>query len=162
MLIGGNVNNETETTDELEILLGSRQVALSTGEEITVREYGAFIEGMHVDKIARQVIQGLQELFLELQQGKDFRLQDLSAVFGSSPDAMIKLLAMACDKPEGWVSGLTDEDGQRVLLVWWSMNQNFFLRRLVTEGLAQAILDQTMREKAGQPFSAGSSDTVTH
>lgn len=148
-----NENPQTENddpSDDLQILAGETQLTLSTGEAVTLHEY-RFLEGMQVDAIAGDIIKALQDLFLSDRQGK-FRLQDLAAIFGRQPDVMVKLLAMACDRSEDWVRGLSDQDGMLIQMAWWSVNKDFFIRRLVTEAGARAIAEQADRS-AGETSS---------
>lgn len=141
------MTKDQQADDELDILMGGRYVTLSTGEQVMVREYTAFHEGMRADAIARPVLQGLQDLFQRLNEGEDFNIYDLSGVFGQYPEIIDQLLAMACDKPVEWVHGLNDRDGQAVLLNWWDANSSFFFRRLVTEGLTRAMTKRAASDR---------------
>lgn len=146
-------SQQADQNEELEILLGCKQVTLATGEEVTVREYGGFLEGMRVDAIASPVIQDLHALFSEISDGGDFNLLELAAVFGAHEEVIARLIAMACDKPEDWVKSLNDEDGQLLLMAWWSTNQGFFLRRITRAHIAKRAATTLQAEKAGEASS---------
>lgn len=147
-------NQEAKSNEELEILLGGRQVTLSTDEEVTVREYGGFLEGMRVDAIAAPMLEDLRQLFDTLANGGDFSIQALSSALGSHPEVMVKLLAISCDKPEEWITSLSDDDGQLLLMVWWSANQSFFLRRLAKDRMARQAAEEVQASRDGEKSSA--------
>lgn len=137
-----------DANEELAILLGCKEVNLASGELVTVREYGGFMEGMRVDAIAAPLMHELGDLFERMSNGEQFSLQALSGAFGAHPQAMAQLLAMACDRDREWVESLSDDDGQLLLMVWWSVNQGFFLRRLVKEKMAREVAADM--QKAGE------------
>jgi len=142
--------------DELEVLIAEQTLTLACGEQVRVHEY-TFMEGLRVDALAGAMIKRLQDLFLaSAGDGADFRLQDLAAVFGEEPRLMSALLAIACGREPAWVEGLSDQDGQLLILTWWNVNRHFFVRRLVTELGARAAVRQ-----AGDASSPGSSATAT-
>ena len=132
-----NQQTDNDPGNDLGEVLGFEPVTLRTGESVHVREFGAFMEGIKVDAIARPIIQSLQDLFLQLERGHDFKLQDISAVFGAHEAATAELLAMACDRETAWVESLKDADGQLVLMAFWRANHDFFTRRLLAEGLSR-------------------------
>lgn len=148
-----NENQQTsaaaDPAEDLQIIAGETRVTLSDGEAVTLREYG-FMQGMQVDAIASGIVKDLQDLFLSDQQGL-FRLQDLARIFGQAPDIMVTLLAMACDRAEDWVRQLSDQDGMLIQLAWWSVNKDFFIRRLVTEAGARAM--KAVTPSAGEASS---------
>lgn len=125
--------SDPDLAADLDILIPDRELVLSTGETVKVHEY-TFMEGLKVDAAAVGLIMALQQLFYRNVDGdQDFHLQELIAVFARDPAIIAELLALSCAHDSAWVEGLADADGQLLLMAWWGVNRNFFVRRLVSE-----------------------------
>ncbi|MGI0451543.1 DUF6631 family protein [Pseudomonas aeruginosa] len=45
-------------------------------------------------------------------------------------DALRELLAISCGQSVDWVDALPADDGEALVLTWWTVNNGFFVRRL--------------------------------
>lgn len=98
------------------------------GVAVVMREYG-FHESLklHAD------IAALTDAMTDIALAGDFRdLDSLRAAFGAQGDSVERLIAAACDQPVAWVAGLKAQDGERLMMLWWEVNADFFLRRVLT------------------------------
>jgi hypothetical protein len=122
--------------EELEILLPDREAELASGERVQVKEL-TFLQGLKAARRAGPLLEDLAQLFeRELgaeDAGEDegLGLADLGAVFAGHEDVLLELLAMSTGRSTEWLAALGDADGQAVLMTFWAVNSDFFVRRLV-------------------------------
>ncbi|QDR42585.1 DUF6631 family protein, partial [Pseudomonas aeruginosa] len=45
-------------------------------------------------------------------------------------DALRELLAISCGQSVDWWGALPRDDGEALVLTWWTVNSGFFVRRL--------------------------------
>ncbi len=128
---------QPDPAEELAIIKGQTEVQLSDGRTVTVREYRAFFEGLKVDAIAAGFEADLAAALDGMQPTEPGALLQLGAVFGAHPGVLIELLAMATDLEHEDIQCLPDADGQTLLVTWWGLNANFFMRRVVLAMAAQ-------------------------
>jgi len=131
--------------DEFEILFPEREVTLSTGERISVNEYG-MRDGLRVDAFAGPMIADLHAL-LSQKLDDNTVLIELNAVFGRHEDIVMRAIAIATDRPVDWVDALSDPDGLKLRMTWWGVNSSFFTNRLVQIG--QAKLSHLLKSLLG-------------
>lgn len=118
--------------DDLEVLHPEREFELD-GRKIVMREYG-FVEGLRLAAQAAPVVQDLASLANNRDDAEGLRsFANLESVFARHEDALLALVAQACDQPVAWVRDLDDENGRSLLLAWWAVNGPFFVRRVITE-----------------------------
>lgn len=121
--------SKSENANDLEILAPDREITLTTGEKVTVREYG-FMEGLRIQNLAAGLLEDLTRLFLdEPEKAQDLAV--LEEVFSRHSYVIADLMALSAGKDREWVEGLNDTDGQVLMMSWWSVNTGFFVRRLV-------------------------------
>lgn len=135
---------------EIDILHPDREMTLS-GEAVTVREYG-FVEGLKLQQRARAMIEALGEL---LAQGEP-SLMDLQSVFSADEHLLTSMLAQAIDRPPEFVAGLSDRQGQDLLMTWWAVNADFFVKRLVAARAGTMLSSRIRRSAAAKSASAAS------
>lgn len=136
--------SKSEKVAELATLIPDGVVNLSA-DRVTVRPYG-FMEGMQMDVLCGPLITDLQALFVDRDEDAgDFSMAELSAVLGRHRDMVSEMIAAAVDRPLEWVRSLDDSDGQLLLLTWWAVNKDFFVRRLV-----QKLAEQQAKVRGGQ------------
>ncbi len=128
---------QPDPAEELDIIKGERAVTLSDGREIPVREYRAFLEGLKVDAIAAGLEADLAAALSGKRQADADTLLVLAGAFGKHPETLAELLAMATDLDAEAIKALPDADGQTLLITWWGLNANFFMRRIVLAMAAQ-------------------------
>lgn len=138
--------------DDLAILHPDRPAEIA-GVKLTMREY-RFAEALALHAPIARFTDAFTQVALD---GNFADLDSLRSVFGERQDDVVQLIAAACDQPPEWVASLSAEEGENLLLLWWSVNSPFFVRRvLLSVGLAKA------REPLGGPTSSsGSSLTGT-
>lgn len=143
--------------DDLAILHPEREATIA-GERIVMREYG-FVEGLRLQPLVQPILDGLADTAL-----RDGHLDVGSAarIFAMHDDAIVTLIARACDRDEDWVRNLNDADGQALLFLWWEANLGFFVRR-VGQVLTARAIDAVRKasESAGATSTPPSSPTGT-
>lgn len=132
--------------DDLAILYPERTATIA-GKAVVMREFN-FVEGMQLHALIKPLVEGMAGLLLADALPYDDALRP---IFGEHAAEVVQLIATACDQPVEWVTGLGDEDGNALRLLWWSVNGPFFGRR-VRESL---VLHQ-LRAAAG-PMPSSSS-----
>lgn len=138
--------------NELDVLHPEQTLQVG-GRTVTVREY-SFVEGLRIEAKVRPLVQGLDAMAAEDGPAID----RLYALMAENHELVLELVAQACGQPLDWVRGLGDEDGQSLLMAWWSANARFFLRRLI---LRRAAEQEQSRARDGAPSSPRSSTTDT-
>ncbi|MCO1815073.1 hypothetical protein FA451_32090, partial [Pseudomonas aeruginosa] len=68
--------------------------------------------------------------------------------------ALRELLAISCGQSVDWVGALPADDGEALVLTWWTVNSGFFVRRLWRPRLLAMAL-------ASPPPGAESSPTLS-
>ncbi len=134
--------------DDLNVLHPEREVELD-GRTVTVREYG-FVEGLKIQRSAAVLVAAL----VEAQGAGDVAYQSVQSIMADHADILIDLMARAADVDADWIRGLSDEDGQLLMMVWWSVNGPFFVRRVAVDVAITA-------QSAGQTSTPPSSPTAT-
>ena len=108
-----------------EILFPDRPVPLSSGIEITVREF-RFLESLKAAKIARPIIDDLAALFHAAADPADVPYLDVLDVFAAHPEPLVTLLEMATGRAD--IGELPTEDGYLLIDALWGANQRFFVQ----------------------------------
>lgn len=132
-----------DAEDSLAILHPERTVSIG-GETITVREYG-FVEGMRLAAHIQPIVDALADA---IGLAKEITLGAIRTALGGHPDDVVALIAAASDRTPEWVRGLSDADGDTLLLTWYGVNSSFFIRRVVAalhvkRAMASALIGQT-------------------
>lgn len=143
-------NPVDDAADDLEILHPERELQIA-GVKITMREYG-FVEGMRLAGAAAPVVHDLAALSGANVAGSLLEYANLQAVFAKHVDAIVGMVAQACDQPVEWVSKLQPVDGENLLLTWWAVNGPFFVRRVITE-LQMRVVNQPFDGAKSTPRS---------
>jgi len=137
--------------NDLAILFPERHVTVA-GVDITMREYGFAESLQHAGLIAK-----LTDAIAAVALRRDFHdLDSLREAFGACHAEVRELIAIACDQPLDWVSGLKAAEGEVLMALWWDVNTDFFLRRVL-----QSVRLRKLREVAGLTSSAPSSPMGT-
>ena len=132
----------TDNTDgalDAAILLPDRTTTIA-GKAVVMREY-SFAESLrHFALIA-----ALSDAMTGIALNRDFHdFDSLRAAFGANADGVMELIAIACDEPVAWVRGLNADDGEALHMLWWGVNADFFLRRVLL-----SVKLRKVRELAG-------------
>ncbi len=141
----------SDKDDDLAVLFPDVQLRIG-GQEITVREL----------RFAQQI-----QFNAELAALAD-ELSQAANVYEASPRAINTLLdvlinhwpnlkqlvAASVEQDVAWIEALNGDEGEALLMTWWTVNRGFFVRRLMRPNLVKAAL-------AGGESSPHSLDTDT-
>lgn len=131
--------------DDLEVLHPERLLTIA-GREITVREYG-FVEGLRLLRIAEPIIAGLQG-----GMGSSVpAFESIMGVIAEHAGVAVQLMAAAADVEVEWIESLSQDDGQLLLMVWWSVNGPFYLRTAATRAVVAARAGATSTPPSSAP-----------
>lgn len=140
--------------DDLAILHPDRQATIA-GRPLVMREY-RFAESLQLDAPIASITAALAKV---AASDAPPSVDAFRPLFAAHADVVPLLLATACDQPVEWVRELGDEDGHRLLLLWWSANSGFFGRRVVRH-----LVEQEIAASAGpmsMPHSPGQATAAT-
>lgn len=119
------IDNKSGEKD-LAILYPDRCAGIA-GVAVTMREYNFAETLQHAGPIA-----ALTDAIIGIAlDGKLEDIDNLRIAFGGIWSTVIDLIALACDQPSSWVSSLKAQDGEQLFLLWWSVNADFFLSRVM-------------------------------
>lgn len=116
----------TDGAGDLAILHPEREATIA-GVAVVMREYG-FAESLRHNALVVALSDALTGVALA---GTFHDLDSLRHAFGDNGDILLRLIAIACDQPLQWIEGLGALDGEQLFLLWWSVNADFFLRRVL-------------------------------
>lgn len=69
-------------------------------------------------------------------------------------DALRELLAISCGQSVDWVDALPADDGEALVLTWWTVNSGFFVRRLWRPRLLAMALGNRRPGAESSPISS--------
>ncbi|MDR2186859.1 MAG: hypothetical protein LBE62_02270 [Azonexus sp.] len=146
---GGGVGGEGEQSSDLAVLavLAPDGEITIGGEKITVKKL-TFGDQIKHAMALKWVSDALKTSFSEDVGCLIDALSDIG-------DALYELLEAATGKPRDWIEGLQGGEGEALLLTFWTVNADFFVRRLVAYPALAA------RASAGAASSPPSSATAT-
>ncbi|HZF97323.1 MAG TPA: DUF6631 family protein, partial [Pseudoxanthomonas sp.] len=128
--------------DELSILHPARTFTLA-GREITVREYG-HIEGLRLLAWAKPFA---DDLYATIARGSQPpSVAAMAELLATHADLVRDMVAQAADVEPSWVEGLSDVEGDLLVMAWWQVNAGFFIRRLLARAAAENL---EARQRAG-------------
>nr|WP_244261072.1 DUF6631 family protein [Pseudomonas aeruginosa] len=113
--------------DSLGVLFPDRQLAVG-GVEVTVREL-TFSEQLRHNHLLAPLADALAAVPPEQLDGPE----SINVIFDAlarHADALRELLAISCGQSVDWVDALPADDGEALVLTWWTVNNGFFVRRL--------------------------------
>lgn len=144
-------------TDELNILIPDQTLTIC-GVEVTVHEYTLAEQLQH-----RQPLKAISEGFMDAMNAKpdaEVSIDELYDVLGANWDAVLQAVAVSCGRSVEWVAGLTGDDSESLLLIWWGVNAAFFTRNAIRPALTR-LVQQLQNPPPGERSSAASSTTAT-
>lgn len=137
--------------EALGILHPERQFQLA-GRVITVREYG-HIEGLRLLSWARPFFDGLYAL-MPVDGGAPPSLTAFSQLQADHADLVLAMISKSIDQEPAFIESLNDRDGDLLVTVWWEVNKDFFIRRLLARAAGEKL---TARLLAGYASTTHSS-----
>jgi hypothetical protein len=111
---------------DLDTLFPER-TAIIDGRDVVMREYG-FVESLRLSTAIAALVDAMAGVALA---GNFQDIDSLRVAFGDQADAVLQLIAAACDQPLTWVQGLDAAPGEQLMMLWWGVNTDFFLRRVL-------------------------------
>lgn len=118
-----------EGADDLATLAPDGEITIA-GEKIVVREY-RFMEGLRLKVTARPFFDGLYDMLGGDQPRQDDKppsFEDVLALVVENEQIVAGMVATSVDRPLDWLEGLSEADGDALMLTWWSVNSGFFFR----------------------------------
>jgi hypothetical protein len=144
----------SKPADDLSVLAPNRDLPVG-GELVTVAEYG-FVEGARLQGTLTPFIDRIADLVEGSLLADHTRIR---VAFGDHIDAIVHAIAVSIKRPDEWVAGLGDADGELLIDTWWVVNQPFFLRRVRTAlGVRAAI---RVRSRVAEAAQAADPDGAT-
>jgi len=147
-----------EGADDLQKLHPNLEAPLN-GRIVVVREYG-FVEGLQVRQQLRPFLDGLYELVKvdsvpPLEQIMDLVVDHL--------DAVLQAVATSADIEVEELKNLENQDeGDLLMMRWWTANGPFFYRRALSRILAERYrAAEAEKQRAGQTSTPASSEPAT-
>lgn len=124
------------------------------GAKVLVHEY-TWAEGLEHHALVDILTDAMAGIALK---GDFHDLDSLRAAFGKNKEVLFQLIAIASGQPVDWVAALNDADGEHLFLLWWGVNADFFLRRVL-----RSVQLAKVRELAGlTSLPASSMQGTTH
>jgi len=135
----------TPPSDDLEVLHPERSATIA-GRAVTVREYG-FIEGIRL----RPLLQPFLDDLHAMMRGDTLpSLDQITMTLGAHIDAVSEAVAIAADVELEWLTGLNQDDGMHLLMLWWIANGPFYVR---------SVHNRIARDRAVERLRAGRTST---
>ncbi|MDR1890106.1 MAG: hypothetical protein LBQ81_12140 [Zoogloeaceae bacterium] len=152
---------------DLDILLPERDLEIN-GETVTVRELN-FGEQLKYGQALAALAESLRPVLQEAGKTQESAPDTLTLILDAlslHAETVSTLVARCCDKDKKWLETLPGNAGENLLILWWSVNSSFFIRRLIVrpQQLKAEIARQTLaaalkRQSDGGASSARSSGT---
>lgn len=117
---------EKEPANDAEVLDPDQELTLN-GVTIVVKEF-RMMQGMKVAARVKGLLKAMGALFVE---SEDAGIDELSDLLVSREDEFLFLLSESTGQPAEWIQGLSDADGQTLLMTFWTVNKTFFINRLL-------------------------------
>ena len=122
-----------DAAEELAILFPDRQAKIG-GRLVTVREY-TFSEGLLLAPAAKPFLDSLYSLVTA--GGSAPTLEQINDVCSLHAAVVLDLVAKSADVERPWIDTLNEEEGDLLLLMWWTANSGFFIRRVLRRAIAE-------------------------
>lgn len=135
--------------NDLEVLHPNRSATIA-GRSVTVREYG-FIEGMRLRPLLQPFLDDLHAMMLgDTLPGLD----QITMTLGTHIDAVSEAVAVAADIELEWLTGLGQDDGMHLLMLWWGANGPFFVRSVRNRIASDRAVEQLRAGRTSTPSSS--------
>ncbi|MBL0949256.1 MAG: hypothetical protein IBJ08_00825 [Pseudomonas sp.] len=146
-----------EGADDLQKLHPNLEAKLN-GRIVVVREYG-FVEGLQVRQQLKPFLDGLYEL---IKAESVPPLEQIMELIVAHLGDVLQAVATSADIEVEELRSLKDQDeGDALLLKWWTANGPFFYRRALSRILAERYRAAEAEKRAGQTSTPASSAPAT-
>ncbi|MEB3470158.1 DUF6631 family protein [Pasteurella multocida] len=126
---------EQSAVDELAVLFPNQLLEIS-GKTIEVCEYTLLQQMQHRARF-EPFVQALRKAL-----GRDsstFDLDALQACVAEHYDDVFHLIALSVNQPIEWVQSLSGKAADELMMLWWTVNSDFFTRKAVQPLLEHAV-----------------------
>lgn len=135
------------------------QTVIVGGVEVEVHEY-TLAEQLKHRATLKVLSQGLKALYDTTPDG-EIALDNLYDFLGENFEFVLQAMAIACRQPLEWVSALSGDDSETLLMTWWGVNAPFFLREAVKPEMERLIKQAIKNLSTGAVSLPASSSTGT-
>ena len=144
----------SEERKDVEVLFPDQEIHLA-GEKIVVRELRLGEEMRHHAALA-----AIADAFAVFAQDKDMlddeAINHIIDFLGQNWAQVAPVISASCGKPVEWIESLSSKDGAMLLMTWWSVSKDFFVRRLL---LPMMVKQAKLRGDISSPLSSGTGTT---
>ena len=144
----------SEEQKELEVLFPDQEILLA-GEMIVVRELRLGEEMRH-----HAALSAIADAFAVFAEDKnmldDQAINYIIDFLGQNWAQVAPVLSASCGKPVEWIESLSSKDGATLLMTWWNVSKDFFVRRLL---LPMMVKQAKLRGDVSSLSSSGTDTT---
>jgi hypothetical protein len=131
--MAGSASN-TDGEHDLAILYPERTDTIAD-QRVVMREL-SFTESLEHGRAIQALVDAMTNVALD---GTLHDLDSLRGVLSAQRTNLQTLIAVCSDLPLAWVATLSATEGERLLLLWWSVNADFFLTRVLLSVQARKL-----------------------
>ncbi|MDG2540992.1 DUF6631 family protein [Pasteurella multocida] len=135
--------------DELNILFPNAKINIA-GVEVEVKEYTLLQQLQHHEKL----MPFIHVLRHAMADKKSFNLDKLMDCISAHYQDVLELVALSTDQSVEFIQNLKGEDAESLLMLWWTVNSDFFTRKVL-----QPTLEKMAMKQVETLTSASSSST---
>lgn len=119
-------------TDELKTLFPGKEIALSTGETLTIKpfKFGQLPKAL---SLAQAIAKPLIEAYKSSADGVPAESNNMLIlkVISEGGEDFIKLMSIAVGKDRAWFDNLESDDGAKIAAAFLEVNLDFFTQRVL-------------------------------
>ncbi|MGC6248284.1 DUF6631 family protein [Bisgaard Taxon 45] len=123
--------------DELNILFPNANINIA-GIEVEVREYTLLQQLQH----HAQLMPFIQALRHAMADKKSFSLDKLMDCISAHYQDVLELVALSTNQSIEFIQNLKGEDAESLLMLWWTVNSDFFTRKVLQPTLEKMAMKQ--------------------
>ncbi|UEA17800.1 hypothetical protein K7G92_001030 [Pasteurella canis] len=123
--------------DELNILFPNANINIA-GVEVEVKEYTLLQQLQH----HAQLMPFIQALRNAMADKKSFSLDKLMFCISQNYQDVLELVALSTDQSVEFVQNLKGEEAESLLMLWWTVNSDFFTRKVLQPTLEKMAVAQ--------------------
>lgn len=124
----------TTAADEREILFPDRTITLA-GRPVTIREL-RFADALAIEEDVQPLVKDLGDF---LAGDEPPSLPALMRLFARHADLFLSLTARCTGLGLEEIRGLSDRDGQVLMMAFWEVNKGFFTRRAQLDSMSRIL-----------------------
>jgi len=133
-----------DESNDLNILFPNKQITAG-GKTLTVREY-SFKESLNLHELLQPLIEAIGAM---IEGDAMPRMEQVISLLAGKRQALIELMAISADCEQAFIENLSQQEGQRLLLLWWAVNGPFLIGSAVEFAQMAAIQQAHLKQSAG-------------